>query len=128
MASLAKLVCLSSAIHQINFMLSSQMPFAIGQVQDAGLIFLSRMATSIAVAIHAQEMSPAELEDPSLRSRRVASTAVVLLGISTATLGLVLVGVGRARLAKFVSYLPMPVIGGYLAFIGKAWLSVIIHS
>ena len=52
------------------------------------------------------------------------STAVVLLGVSTAALGLVLVVVGRARLAKFVSYLPMPVIGGYLAFIGGSYSTV----
>ena len=67
MASLAKLVCLSSAVHQICFMVSSQMPYAIGQVQDAGLIFLSRMATSIAMAIGAQELSQDETEDPDLR-------------------------------------------------------------
>lgn len=67
-------------------------------------------------------MSQAELEDPSLRTKRIVSTAVVLLGVSTAALGLVLVVVGRARLAKFVSYLPMPVIGGYLAFIGGSYV------
>ena len=41
--------------------------YAIGQVQDAGLIFLSRMATSIAMAIGAQELSQDETEDPDLR-------------------------------------------------------------
>ena len=46
------------------------------------------------------------------------ATPTPFVGISTAALGVVLVLVGRARLAKFVSYLPMPVIGGYLAFIG----------
>ena len=83
-------------------------------MQDAGLIFLSHMATSIAVSIGEQDLSQAEDADPTLRLRRITSTAVVLLGVSTAALGVVLVLVGRARLAKFVSYLPMPVIGGYL--------------
>lgn len=45
---LAKLVFLSSAIHQLVFVLSSTLPFAVGQVQDVGLIFLSAMATSVA--------------------------------------------------------------------------------
>lgn len=47
-----------------------------------------------------------------------ATTAVVGLSLGTFLLGAVLFLVGRARLAKLVSYLPMPVIAGYLAFIG----------
>ena len=54
----------------------------------------------------------------ALRQEVVVSTCVVVLGLSTACLGLLLVIVGRARLAKFVAYLPMPVISGYLGFIG----------
>lgn len=46
---LAKLAFLASAIHQTVFLLSSTLPFAVGQVQDVGLIFLSAMASSIAV-------------------------------------------------------------------------------
>ena len=32
--------------------------------------------------------------------------------------------VGRARLAKYVAYLPMPVISGYLGFIGLFCIEV----
>jgi len=39
----------------------------------------------------------------------IVSTTIVLLGIATATLGIVLVILGRFRLADAVSYLPMPV-------------------
>ena len=48
LAILVKLMFLSSAIHQLVFVLSSGLPFAVGQVQDVGLIFLSAMATSVA--------------------------------------------------------------------------------
>lgn len=44
---LIKLVFFSSLVHQLCFTLMSSLPFAIGQVQDAGLIFLSSMATKI---------------------------------------------------------------------------------
>jgi len=37
-----KLTFLSSAIHQICFLVFSSLPFAVGQVQDAGLIFMVR--------------------------------------------------------------------------------------
>ena len=44
---LVKLVLFSSMIHQICFSIFSSLPFAVGQVQDAGLIFLSAMADSV---------------------------------------------------------------------------------
>lgn len=50
LALLAKLLFLSSAIHQLIFVLASSLPFAVGQVQDVGLIFLSAMASSVAGA------------------------------------------------------------------------------
>ena len=48
LAMLVKLLFLSSAIHQLAFVLCSTLPFAVGQVQDVGLIFLSAMASSVA--------------------------------------------------------------------------------
>ena len=44
---LLKLVFFSCMVHQASFMLGSRLPFAIGSVQDAGLIFLSAMSSSI---------------------------------------------------------------------------------
>ena len=48
----------------------------------------------------------------------VLSTTIVLLGLSTACLGALLIVAGKFRLADAVAYLPLPVVGGYLAFIG----------
>jgi hypothetical protein len=45
--NLTKLVLFSSAIHQIAFSQFSTLPFAVGQVQDAGLIFLSGIFNNI---------------------------------------------------------------------------------
>jgi SulP family sulfate permease len=107
MPALVKLVMFSSVVHQVMFTLLSSLPFAIGQVQDAGLIFLSAIATSICNSLG---------EDVPLEAK--VTTTVVTIGLATASLGVVLVLLGKFKLAGLVSYLPMPVVGGYLAFIG----------
>lgn len=104
MPDLTKLVILSSAIHQLIFSFKSSLTFSIAQVQDAGLIFLSTMATSIASRSDSEE--------------EAVATAVVVLSVATAALGAVIIVVGKFRLASFVSLIPMPVVAGYLAFIG----------
>jgi SulP family sulfate permease len=108
MNALSKLVIFSSLIHQLGFFLFSTLDFAIGTVQDAGLIFLSSMANTIAF----------RMLDEGHTDEEVLSTTLVLLSLGTAVLGLVLIVMGHFRLADAVSYLPMPVVGGYLAFIG----------
>ena len=108
MNALPKLVILSSAIHQLGFTIFSSLPFAIGTVQDAGLIFLAAMSTLLAD----------EILGGGGTAEEVVSTALVILPLGTAALGLVLVAMGRYGLADAVAYLPMPVVGGYLAFIG----------
>ena len=65
---------------------------AIGQVQDAGLIFLSKMATIVATRL-GDDAATAD----------VAATALAGLCGGTCLLGFVLVGVGRARLTWLVS-------------------------
>lgn len=50
LGQMVKLVFLSSGVHQLIFSVRSTLPFAVGQVQDVGLIFLSAMATSIVEA------------------------------------------------------------------------------
>ena len=108
MSALSKLVIFSSAIHQITLTCRSTLPFAIGTVQDAGLIFLSAMSRTIADTIL----------DSGGDSMDVVSTACVILPLGTAALGLVLLLMGACGAADSVSYLPLPAIGGYLAFIG----------
>lgn len=48
---LAKLVLLSSGIHQVIASFRMTLPFIIVQVQDSGLIFLSAIATSLGFLI-----------------------------------------------------------------------------
>uniref|UniRef100_A0A7R9UBE4 STAS domain-containing protein n=1 Tax=Pinguiococcus pyrenoidosus TaxID=172671 RepID=A0A7R9UBE4_9STRA len=108
MPTLVNLTIFSAAVHQLCFTIFSSMPFAVGQVQDAGLIFLAGMASNI--VNYARERGHTEEE--------MLCTTVVLLAGSTLCLGLALLAVGRLNLASYVQYLPMPVVGGYLAFIG----------
>ena len=105
-AQLVKLVLFSSAVHQTAFTSFSSLPVAIGQVQDAGLIFLSQIAGDVADA-----MADAPPE-------HMLATVLVTLSLSTALLGVALMLTGYWQLAGLVQYLPLPVVGGYLAFIG----------
>jgi SulP family sulfate permease len=100
MAALSKLVIFSSFVHQLAFAMFSTLDFAIGTVQDAGLIFLSAMANSIANSI---------LDDGGTVDEVVLSTTLVILPLGTASLGFVLILLGKFRLLDIVSYLPMPV-------------------
>jgi len=108
MNALSKLVLFSSLVHQLGFLLFSSLDFAIGTVQDAGLIFLSAMANKIAN----------RMQDDGESEHAIVSTTLVLLSLGTASLGVVLIVIGKFGLANAVSYLPMSVVGGYLAFIG----------
>ena len=104
--ALSKLVILSSVVHQFCFSIFSSLPFSIGQVQDAGLIFLSAMSTTIATSM----LEGQDANDEEVVSE-IVSTTIVLLGLATACLGSVLVVMGKFRLADAVAYLPLPVVG-----------------
>lgn len=84
--ALSKLVLLSSVVHQLVFSGLSTLPFAIGQVQDAGLLFLSKMASIIA-----HELRGAD--DPAV----AVSTCIALLGLSTSLTGAALILLGKLR-------------------------------
>lgn len=105
-SQLVKLCLFSSAVHQTAFTCTSSLPFAIGQIQDAGLIFLSKIAGDIATQM--SDAPPAHM----------LATVLVTLSLSTALLGVALIFTGKWKLAGLVQYLPLPVVGGYLAFIG----------
>ncbi len=105
---LVKLLLLSSATHQLTMSLFSGFPFAIGQVQDAGLIFLRKMTLNVAQKLEAEGQPP----------EVILATALMITALSTLSLGFVMILIGKLKLARFVSYLPVPVVGGYLAFIG----------
>jgi hypothetical protein len=91
MDALSKMVVFSSLLHQLAFTLFSGLPFAIGTVQDAGLIFLSSMSNQIATAI-------LDVDDGT--EEEVMSTVLVLLALGTASLGIVLILMGYFQLAK----------------------------
>lgn len=105
---LIKMTVVSGVVHQLCFSTLSSLPFAVGQVQDAGLIFLSSMAATLVETCRARGA-----DDETL-----LATATVGLSLSTALLGLALVLIGRLKLAQWVQVLPTCVVGGYLAFIG----------
>eukprot|EP00976_Prorocentrum_cordatum_P060372 1175867-Prorocentrum_minimum.AAC.2 len=48
----------------------------------------------------------------------IMATVLCTLAASTALLGIALIITGKCKLASLVQYLPLPVIGGYLAYIG----------
>ena len=110
MPVLVKLTICSGIVHQVCFSTFSSLPFAVGSVQDAGLLFLSSMTRDLVALLAATEngMDPTTL----------LATTVVALSIATAVLGLGLILVGRGKLARYVQLLPTCVVAGYLAFIG----------
>ena len=76
---LVKLVLFSSAVHQLCYVKWSTMPFAVGQVQDAGLIFLSSMARFVV----------ADGQSHDDHAATTMAAALWTLGLATALLGAV---------------------------------------
>lgn len=110
---LSKMVFLSSALHQAAFAVWSSMPYAVGQVQDVGLIILSAMASDVVDSCSLLGLSP-----PS-----TLASVLGTLTLSTAIAGVVIVVTGLLRLASLVQYCPLPVVGGYLAYVG--WFCIL---
>jgi MFS superfamily sulfate permease-like transporter len=108
MPVLIKLTLVSGLVHQVCFSSFSTLKFAVGSVQDAGLIFLSRMAADMVAYCHAQGWS----DDSML------ATVTVGLALATALLGIGLIIMGQLGLARYVQMLPTCVVAGYLAYIG----------
>ena len=106
--TLIKLTTISGIVHQLCFSTISSLPFAVGQVQDAGLIFLSKMASDIVIYCKQHDYD----------DEHILATTTIGLSLCTALLGFALLLVGRCGLASIVQKLPVPVVGGYLAFIG----------
>lgn len=105
---LIKLTLISGVVHQLSFSTFSSFPFAVGSVQDAGLIFLSSMAKDMVVYCRAMGHD----------DETMLATVTVGLGAATALLGLGLVVIATLRLAGYVQLLPTCVVAGYLAYIG----------
>ncbi|RHY22511.1 hypothetical protein DYB25_006857 [Aphanomyces astaci] len=95
MPALVKLVGFSCAVHQTIFTLKSSLPFAIGQVQDAGLIFLSAMSSSIVTILTA---------DKDLPPNAVIATTLVTLSSATMLMGLALILTGHVRYLSYIGF------------------------
>ena len=105
---LVKLTTISGVVHQIMFSTFSSLPFAVGQVQDAGLIFLSAIASDIV----------RYCRENGYDDDYIIATCTIGLSICTAILGISLVILGKLKLVSIVQKLPTSVVGGYLAYIG----------
>jgi MFS superfamily sulfate permease-like transporter len=108
MPILIKLTLFSGMIHQLCFSFFSTLKFAVGSVQDAGLIFLSKMAHDMVVYCR----------DKNYDDEVMLATVTVGLGCASAALGVGLIIIGKLGLATYVQMLPTCVVAGYLAFIG----------
>lgn len=92
MPALSRLVFLGSAIHQVTFSCLSSLPFAIGQVQDVGLIFLSAMSTSVTSLL---PVSGETEEEQAATERLMVTTTLLAMTLSTAITGVLLIIVGK---------------------------------
>ncbi|KAF8062987.1 hypothetical protein HT031_003826 [Scenedesmus sp. PABB004] len=108
LGQLARIAFFSAAVHQAVFTACSTLPFAVGQPQDVGLIFLSAMATGVADIGR----------DQGLSDKVIVGTALLTLTVATVVVGLLTVAVAKFRLATLVQYVPLPVVGGYLGYVG----------
>ena len=108
MPVLIKLTLFSGMIHQLCFSIFSTLDFAVGSVQDAGLIFLSKMAHDMVHYCRVKDYD----DDIML------ATVTVGLGCAAAALGVGLMIIGKLGLATYVKMLPTCVVAGYLAYIG----------
>jgi hypothetical protein len=103
---LVSLTLFSGIVHQISFSLFSSLPFAVGQVQDAGLIFLSSIASAIVDHCQSKTYISINNDDDNYNDTVMLATVTVLLGCCTAVLGLALIIIGRFQLAQYVQLLP----------------------
>ena len=108
--SLVRHVFLSCAVQQFVMSSKSTLPFAIGQVQDIGLYFMATMAER---AIDDQRS-----DHPDRSDDFIMGGVLFILTFATVFVGVLLILVGAFRLARLVQYVPLPVVGGYLGYIG----------
>eukprot|EP00877_Chromochloris_zofingiensis_P013889 jgi/Chrzof1/8754/Cz03g23090.t1 len=108
LGQLARFSFFSAAVHQAIFTLCSSLPFAVGQPQDVGLIFLSSMATGIADLGRELKLS----------DDMMVGTALLTNAVATVIVGVLTLIVAKFKLATLVQYVPLPVVGGYLGYVG----------
>ena len=84
LGQLARFSFFSAAVHQLVFTCFSNLPFAVGQPQDVGLIFLSAMATGIADIGREKKLDEDVIVGTTLLTMSVAT---LFVGVATYTVG-----------------------------------------
>ncbi|KAI9920089.1 hypothetical protein PsorP6_015737 [Peronosclerospora sorghi] len=108
----AKLVLFASAVHHVFCTFMSPIPRAVGHVQPLSLLFLSAMTTSICTTLH-------DSDDQDVTVQAKVVTSIVAMSLATFCTGVALVCLGHWKLATTLSCLPLPVLGGYMAYTGQ---------
>eukprot|EP01025_Chloroclados_australasicus_P038986 TRINITY_DN4023_c0_g1_i5.p1 TRINITY_DN4023_c0_g1~~TRINITY_DN4023_c0_g1_i5.p1 ORF type:complete len:784 (+),score=96.96 TRINITY_DN4023_c0_g1_i5:30-2354(+) len=83
-------------------------PLRLGANEDVGLIFLSAIATSVVTLGKKQNIS----------EESIMGTSLVAITLSTLFVGSLIIGIGKLKLASLIQYIPLPVVGGYLGYVG----------
>lgn len=83
LGQLARFSFFSAAMHQLAFTVFSTLPFAVGQPQDVGLIFLSAMATDVAEIGREQQLGEDVIVGTALLTLTLATLLVGLLTWTT---------------------------------------------
>jgi len=109
LGALARLAFLASGLQQAVFSLRSRLPYAVGQVQDVGLILLSSMASDVAARCRA---------DPGVGRDAAVAAAVWAAAVATLAVGAAVTAIGHWQLASYSAGVPLSVVGGYLGFVG----------
>ena len=97
MPKFVSLMYLSSACQQVVFSLLSPLTFAIGQVQDVGLILISAIATDVAARGSAA----------GLGIDAIVATVLTFSTLFTLVVGILIVLTGKLGLARYIQMLPL---------------------
>ena len=103
------LLLVGTCLMNIVLALLSSRPAMVGTVQDAPAVVVALIAANIASSVPTGTASSA-----------IYATVVVAIALTTLITGATFLLLGQFRLGSLVSYLPYPVIGGFLA--GTGWL------
>ena len=105
--SLMRLALFSAGLHQLVVTIASAMPFAVAILQDVGVLVLAHMASRIASA------APGGTDD-----KRIVPTTLLTLSAATIVVGTFLLAAAKTRAMTVCQYIPLPIVGGYLAYLG----------
>jgi SulP family sulfate permease len=114
MPLLVKLFFLSCGVTQLAFTAKSNLSFSVGLVQDVGLIFLASMTRNVVAWSDPQP----GVTPPLLSDAEVVATCLWQNAIATTIVGVCVIIVGKLKMGAYVQMLPLPVVGGYLGYIG----------